>query len=158
MLKADISVHPPTSTISGFEDRHNPQSITTCLTSARECSNFCQQQNCWSMYMYVFVVYLTTQLVLQAKYYSIHRNREDTVIMLTAVNILTRTIMIVFCCCSTVHLDKYQFFWPTNAHFINIKMLKFTIKTLGGVQLYVYFVVTSTDLLVIGWFALQVWA
>jgi hypothetical protein len=29
-----------------------------------------------------------------------------------------------FCCCSTVHFDKYQsFLWPTNVHFINIKML-----------------------------------
>jgi hypothetical protein len=29
-----------------------------------------------------------------------------------------------------VHFDKYQsFLWPTNAQFINIKMLKLTIKT-----------------------------
>jgi hypothetical protein len=35
-----------------------------------------------------------------------------------------------FCCCSTVHFDKYQsYLWPTKAHFINIKMLKLTIKT-----------------------------
>jgi len=50
--------------------------------------------------MYMFVVYLTTQLVLQAKYHSIHKNTEHTVIMLAAVNILTRTIMIVLYNCT----------------------------------------------------------
>jgi hypothetical protein len=36
MLKADINVHLLTSTISGFEGGHNPQSIRTCLISARD--------------------------------------------------------------------------------------------------------------------------
>jgi len=56
--------------------------------------------------MCLFVVYLTIQQVIQAKYHSIHKNRECTVIMLTAVNILTRIIMIVLykCTCSSLSL------------------------------------------------------
>ena len=48
----------------------------------------------------LFVVYQTTHLVLQAKYHSIHKNRKPTGIMLTAVNILTRRIMIVLYKCT----------------------------------------------------------
>jgi hypothetical protein len=48
----------------------------------------------------------------------------------TTVSILNYINSFFFFCCSTVHFDKYQsFLWPTNAHFINIKMLKLTIKT-----------------------------
>jgi len=59
---------------------------------------------CVCIYIYicihVFVVYLTTQLVLQAKYHSIHKSREHTGIMLTSVNILTSTIMLVLYKCT----------------------------------------------------------
>jgi hypothetical protein len=42
----------------------------------------------------------------------------------------TNSLIYYFSCCSTMHFDKYQsFLWPTNAHFINTKMLKLTIKT-----------------------------
>jgi hypothetical protein len=59
---------------------------------------------------------------ISKKQWYIFKNQQNELIKIKQI---TKTMKHDFCCCSTVHFDKYQsFLWPTNAHFINIKMLK----------------------------------
>jgi hypothetical protein len=66
---------------------------------------------------------------------------------LTETNVFFKTIQNtlsnVFCCCSTVHFDKYQsFLWPKNAHrsvYTNVLIVSFNIFMLIEERLYKLF-------------------
>jgi hypothetical protein len=56
--------------------------------------------------------------------YNVTMRRVRAAIFALGKQRVLNKLSVCICCCSTVHFDKYQsFLWPTNAHFINTKML-----------------------------------